>query len=102
MLQVLEGWRAYLGYGLPCVLMVCLEVSSTRAVIAGMNKHPMTAQGCRSGPACRLGGFVVTPPCPVLVDSSDRTHVALLRAVVPVLLAVVDVGGGGAAGWPAA
>ena len=27
-LQVLEGWRAYLGYGLPCVLMVCLEVSS--------------------------------------------------------------------------
>lgn len=28
-LDVLQGWWSYLQYGLPCVLMVCLEVSGT-------------------------------------------------------------------------
>lgn len=26
LLEVLQGWWGYLQYGLPCVLMVCLEV----------------------------------------------------------------------------
>lgn len=28
LLEVLQGWWGYLQYGLPCVLMVCLEVST--------------------------------------------------------------------------
>lgn len=41
-LEVLEGWKAYLGYGLPCVLMVCLEVSTARDVCLcrpNMSRH---------------------------------------------------------------
>lgn len=29
-LEVLRGWHTYLGYGVPCVLMVCLEVRCCR------------------------------------------------------------------------
>jgi hypothetical protein len=33
LLEVVQGWWGYLEYGLPCVLMVCLEVSEAWLVL---------------------------------------------------------------------